>query len=251
MIEDLILLARAAGREILDVYSRDISFQAKQDHSPLTQADLRSHDVIMRGLRELTPDVRVVSEEGEVCEVPKGPFWLVDPLDGTKEFLARNGEFTVNIARIEDGVARLGVVHVPVTGKTYVGGPGLGAFVDDGSGRGPLRCRQEPGQVVVVASRSHSDAAALDAFLEGVEVERIVGAGSSLKFCLLAAGECDLYPRLGPTMEWDTAAAHAVLVGAGGEVFDLEGVPLRYGKPGFRNPSFVARGLQAGAHQVA
>ncbi len=171
-------------------------------------------------------------------------FWLVDPLDGTKEFIGRNGEFTVNIALVEDGEPVLGTVFAPAIERLFLGASGVGAFVEEDGHRRPIRCRAvAPAGLTVVASRSHGDAAALDAFLGGRRVAALTNAGSSLKLCLVAAGEADLYPRLGRTMEWDIAAGHAVLAAAGGRVLTLAGEPLRYGKPGLDNPHFVASGL--------
>src|SRR5690606_8097654 len=174
-------------------------------------------------------------------------FWLVDPLDGTREFIGRNGEFTVNIALVEAGRAVLGVVLAPAIDRLFAGAAGLGAFVDEAGARRPIACRPPPAQgLTVVASRSHGDPAALDAFLPGRKVAEIRSAGSSLKLCLVAAGEADLYPRLGRTMEWDIAAGHAILAAAGGRIEDLHGRPLGYGKPGFENPHFVAMGRRSG-----
>jgi 3'(2'), 5'-bisphosphate nucleotidase len=242
-------LARAAGRVIMDVYATDFAVQGKADASPVTAADQRAEALIVPALRELTPGVPVVAEEaqsrGALVE-PAARFWLVDPLDGTREFVARNGEFTVNIALVEQGVPVLGVVYLPVPDRLFAGATALGAWQEDAGGRRRLACRKPPpAGLVVAASRSHGDEAALRAWLGSRPVARWVVAGSSLKFGLLAAGEADLYPRLGRTMEWDTAAGHAVLRAAGGEVEDLDGRPLRYGKPGYENPHFVARGAPA------
>ncbi|MEX2010003.1 MAG: 3'(2'),5'-bisphosphate nucleotidase CysQ, partial [Dongiaceae bacterium] len=195
----------------------------------------------------------VVSEEaaaaGRVPEIhgaanPGGRFWLVDPLDGTKEFIAGKDDFTVNIALIEDGRPVLGVVHVPALAVTYVGvAPDLATVQRGADAPRPIAARLRPADgAIVLASRSHGDAAALDAFLADEPVRARRTAGSALKFCLLAEGVADLYPRLGRTMEWDTAAGHAVLAAAGGGVATLDGAELRYGKPGFENPHFVARG---------
>jgi 3'(2'), 5'-bisphosphate nucleotidase len=193
----------------------------------------------------LAPEVPIVAEEavaGGATPQVGDWFWLVDPLDGTKEFISRNGEFTVNIALIHRGVPVLGVVQAPALGRLYVGVLGQGAWLEDASGRRPIHCRAVPAEgLTVVASRSHGDAAALDAFLAGRKVAALANAGSSLKLCLVAAGEADLYPRLGRTMEWDIAAGHAVLSAAGGDVSTIDQRPLRYGKPGFENPHFVAR----------
>jgi 3'(2'), 5'-bisphosphate nucleotidase len=195
----------------------------------------------------LTPDIPVISEEQAAAGLapPAGErFWLVDPLDGTREFIQRNGEFTINIALIEAGAPTLGVVLAPALGRLFAGAVGHGARTHDASGERSITCRNAPAEgVTVVASRSHGDADALEIFLAEHKVAAQTSAGSSLKFCLVAAGEADLYPRLGRTMEWDTAAGHAVLAAAGGRVMTLDGMDLRYGKPGLDNPHFVARGL--------
>jgi 3'(2'), 5'-bisphosphate nucleotidase len=243
-------IAREAGVQILEVYaSGEVEASSKADNSPLTAADLKAHAVILERLRELTAGVPVLSEEAAdaipVAERRGWPrYWLVDPLDGTREFLARNGQFTVNIALVEGHVPVLGVVHVPVTDTTYLGRPGEGAW------------RQRPGMpaeaihvarrsatpVRVVGSRSHRGDS-LDTFLARLGTHELVAIGSSLKFCLVAEGSADVYPRLGPTSEWDTAAAHAVLVAAGGSVTQLDGTPLAYNtRAELLNPHFVACG---------
>lgn len=241
-------LAREAGAVILRIYDSDFTVLHKADASPLTQADEQAESLIVPGLRALTPQWPVVAEEA----VSRGErpacgthFWLVDPLDGTREFVARNGEFTVNIALVVEGEPLLGVVFVPVKGVLYAGLRGQGAWIEDADGRRAIGCRAEPAEGLTVASsRSHGDEAQLAAFLQGRCVTAHVAAGSALKFGLLAEGRADLYPRFGRTMEWDTAAGHAVLAAAGGSVCDLQGQPLRYGKPGFENPDFVARGAR-------
>lgn len=248
LLETLIPLARQAGKLVMDVYATDFAVRGKDDASPVTEADERAEAVILAGLAALTPEIPVVAEEavaaGKLPEVGER-FWLVDPLDGTKEFIRRNGEFTVNIALIEAGQPVLGVVLAPALGRLYGGAVGVGAFVDDERGRRSIRCRVPPTEgITVVASRSHGDAAALDAFLAGRKVAKQVSAGSSLKLCLVAAGEADLYPRLGRTMEWDIAAGHAVLAAAGGRVTEIDGRPMVYAKPDFANPHFVAWGFE-------
>jgi 3'(2'), 5'-bisphosphate nucleotidase len=240
-------LARQAGALILQVYSGAFEVRGKADASPVTEADERAERCIVAALRQWDPDTPVVAEEaasrGETPAVGRR-FWLVDPLDGTREFVSRNGEFTVNIALVEDGAPVLGAVFEPVAQRMVAGLVGKGAWLQDADGRRAIACRRPAASGLVLASsRSHGDDAALDAWLGGRPVLQRVVAGSSLKFGLLASGQADIYPRLGRTMEWDTAAGHAVLRAAGGEVFDLAGAPLRYGKPGFENPHFVARGL--------
>jgi 3'(2'), 5'-bisphosphate nucleotidase len=246
LLEGLLPIARAAGDAILEIYATDFGVRDKSDASPVTDADERAEALILRDLAALTPDIPVVSEEAaEAGLVPEAGtrFWLVDPLDGTKEFISRNGEFTTNIALIEQGRPVLGVVLVPTQDRLFAGAAGVGAFVEDDAGRRSIACRTAPAEgLTIVSSRSHGDAAALDAFLDGRPVAAAVTAGSSLKFCLVASGEADLYPRLGRTMEWDTAAGHAVLDAAGGRVSDVTGTELGYGKPGFENPHFVAQG---------
>ncbi|WP_459618489.1 3'(2'),5'-bisphosphate nucleotidase CysQ [Bordetella sp. 2513F-2] len=246
LLDHLVPVVRAAGDVVMQVYDTDFEARNKADDSPVTEADQRAEALIVPALRELLPEVPVVAEEavaaGDMPEVADR-FWLVDPLDGTKEFISRNGEFTVNVALVEEGVPVLGLVLAPALGRLYLGAAGAGAYVEDAQGRRPLACRQPPAEgITVVASRSHGDADALAAFLDGRKVAGVCNAGSSLKFCLVAGGEADLYPRLGRTMEWDIAAGHAVLAAAGGTVRTVDGAPMRYGKPGFENPHFVAAG---------
>jgi len=249
LLASVTALALRAGAAILKIYTGpEIAASAKADGSPVTAADEAAEAAILDGLAELAPGVPVVAEEAVgrsgPPEVDGGRFWLVDPLDGTKEFLNRNGEFTVNIALIDANRPVLGVVHAPALAETYAGLVGAGAWHTDAEGeRRPVAARA-PGAdgLVVVASRSHGDTGALDRFLEGRVVAGRRQVGSSLKFCLVAAGEADVYPRFGRTMEWDTAAGHAVLAAAGGRVVTLDGAPLTYGKDGFDNPHFVAWG---------
>ena len=242
-------LAREAGRLIMEVYATDFAVQDKTDCSPLTVADERAEALIVPALRLLTPDWPVVAEEaaarGEAPELPHAAacFWLVDPLDGTREFVARNGEFTVNIALVARGEPVLGVVYLPVPELLYAGVMGQGAWAVERGQRRSVRCRRVPATgAVLTCSRSHGDGAALERWLQGQAVAQRVEAGSSLKFGWLAEGRADVYARFGRTMEWDTAAGHAVLAAAGGSVCDVEGLPLRYGKPGYENPHFIARG---------
>jgi 3'(2'), 5'-bisphosphate nucleotidase len=245
--EAIIAIAREAGETVMAIYATDFAVRGKSDASPVTEADERAEAIIVQRLRALTPDIPIVAEEAVAAgQVPavRQRFWLVDPLDGTKEFASRNGEFTVNVALVDGGVPVLGVVLAPAIGRLFAGAAGLGALAEQGGARRAIRCRSVPAEgLTVVSSRSHGDAAALDAFLAGRRVAASVNAGSSLKLCLLAAGEADLYPRFGRTMEWDIAAGHAVLLAAGGRVVTLHGEPLRYGKPGFENPHFVAEGV--------
>jgi 3'(2'), 5'-bisphosphate nucleotidase len=246
-LDRVIPIARAAGAIVMEVYATSFKVAAKRDASPVTEADQRAETLIAAALSQLMPDAAVVSEEafseGRLPALTER-FWLVDPLDGTREFVARNGEFTVNVALVDRGRAALGVVLAPAQGRLFAGVVGAGAFVEDGSGRRtPLSCRHVPSEgLTVVSSRSHGDSEALESYLAGRVVAARRSVGSSLKFCQVAAGDADLYPRFGPTMEWDTAAGHAVLSAAGGRVADLEGVELRYGKQGLLNPPFVATG---------
>lgn len=247
LLDRLLPIVRDAGELIMTIYRSDFSVRGKADQSPVTEADERAEALILPALAALLPGTPIVAEEavaaGKVPAVAER-FWLVDPLDGTKEFISRNGEFTVNIALIENGAPTLGVVLAPALGRLFAGAVGHGAFVEDADGRRPIAVRAVPeAGLTVVASRSHGDAAALDAFLAGRKVAELRGAGSSLKICLIAAGEADLYPRLGRTMEWDIAAGHAVLAAAGGQLTRIDGTPLRYGKPDFANPHFVAAGM--------
>lgn len=247
LLEDVIGIARAAGEQVMEVYHSDFEVRGKVDSSPVTEADERAEALILQALAALTPHIPVISEEAAAAgHVPKvgQRFWLVDPLDGTKEFINRNGEFTVNIALVDNGEPVLGVVLAPALERLFAGARACGAFIEEAGQRQAVHCRAvTPEGLDVVASRSHGDAQALDAFLGGRKVRSLKSAGSSLKICLVAAGEADLYPRLGRTMEWDIAAGHAVLAAAGGQVCTLAGDALRYGKPGLDNPHFYARGL--------
>lgn len=249
LLEPVVALAREAGRRILEVYnSDDYAVEEKDDRTPLTAADLASHETIVAGLGRLTPDVAVLSEESASLPYAERSawqrYWLVDPLDGTREFINRNGEFTVNIALVDGGVPVLGVVHVPVTGVTYSACRGRGAFkqAGDGSPRAIRVRRLDDGPVMVVGSRSHRGKS-LNAFLEKLGEHELVGMGSSLKLCLVAEGIADVYPRLGPTSEWDTAAAQCVVEQAGGQVTDTGMQPLRYNtKDSLLNPFFLVFG---------
>jgi 3'(2'), 5'-bisphosphate nucleotidase len=247
LLDDILLIARAAGEVILRVYASDFSVRDKADASPVTAADEGAEACILARLAALTPDIPVISEEAAAKgQLPKvsDRYWMVDPLDGTREFINRNDEFTVNIALIEDRQPTLGVVLAPALDRAFGGALETGAFVEQAGRRRAIACRHAPPEgLAVVSSRSHGDRAALDAFLAGRRIASSVYAGSSLKFCLIAAAEADIYPRLGRTMEWDTAAGHAVLAAAGGRVTQIGGEPLHYGKAEFANPHFVAMGL--------
>ena len=249
LLEEVVALSHEAGRRILAVYERaDHGVTEKDDRSPLTEADMASHHAIVAGLRRIAPDIPVLSEESS--DVPWETrrqwrrYWLIDPLDGTKEFIKRNGEFTVNIALIEDGRPVLGVVHVPVLDLTYYACRGGGAWRRrDGEAPERIRVRDRCGEPVVVAgSRSHRGDS-LNRFLERLGEHELISMGSALKLCLVAEGRADVYPRLGPTSEWDTAAAQAVVEEAGGRVTDLDLRPLRYNsKESLLNPHFIVFG---------
>lgn len=246
-MEPVTAAAQAAGRAILEIYATDFAVNFKEDASPVTLADEEADRVIVAALRALTPEIPVVSEESVSQAVSLDGaryFWLVDPLDGTREFLSRNGEFTVNIALIDEARPVLGVVHVPALDVTYAGHGPKSATRQRGAGKPqPIAARAVPGHgAVLVHSRSHSDEAQIAAYAANYPGATRRASGSSIKFCLVAEGEADVYPRLGTTMEWDTAAAHAVLDAAGGSVTMLDGAPLQYRKPQFRNPHFVAQG---------
>lgn len=246
----LLKIAREAGAVLMQHYSGEIAHRQKADHSPVTAADEQAEELILRRLREIAPQIPVIAEEscasGNLPDITNVPFFLVDPIDGTKEFISKNGEFTVNIALIENGVPVMGVVFAPAIERIFWGS-NQGAFEQRSSSSTPtsIRVRKAPAAgMTAVASRSHRDSAT-DAFLSRFNVTKIVSAGSSLKFCLLAAGEADIYPRMGDTMEWDTAAGHAVLRAAGGRVTRTDGVTdLSYGNTinAYRNPHFIAWG---------
>jgi 3'(2'), 5'-bisphosphate nucleotidase len=237
--------AREAGAAILDIVARGFDIEQKGDSSPVTEADHAAELIILAALAKAAPGVPVIAEEEVAAgRIPAhgGTFFLVDPLDGTKEFVRGGDDYTVNIALIVDGAPRLGTVFAPATGRLHGGVADRHAWLDEGRGRQTIACRACPQPPIVVASKSHftqntSDYLALAA--PGCDYEAI---GSSLKFCIIAEGRSDLYPRLSPTAEWDTAAGHAVLLGAGGRIDGPDGAPLRYGKPAFLNRAFIATG---------
>jgi 3'(2'), 5'-bisphosphate nucleotidase len=247
-------IAREAAREIMRIYAGDLGVRDKADKSPVTDADHAAEAIIVAGLRALTPTTPIVAEEemaaGRVPTIGDGPFWLVDPLDGTKEFIKRNGEFTVNIALIENGRPTLGIVLAPAIDVLWRGAAGLGADRSENGGAFvSITTRTPPSDgLTCCASRSHAVYSDLDIWFkrEGLTVTERVQTGSSLKFCLIAEGKADIYPRFGPTNEWDTAAGQGVLEAAGGEVVTTDGKPLLYGKPGFSNPHFIARSKALG-----
>lgn len=251
-LQQVISIAREAGAAIMQVYRGEIEVTRKDDNSPLTLADIEAHNIIVSGLAKLPPELPILSEES--ASVPYSTrsawrrYWLVDPLDGTREFIKRNGEFTVNIALIEDGKPILGVVFAPDKDVLYFAADGYGAFKqEDGKPVEEIHSRAlDLSRLVVAGSRSHSDART-QAFLANIERNHLppglISMGSSLKICLVAEGKADVYPRLGLTSEWDTAAAQCVLEQAGGSLVDLQGTSFRYNsKDSLLNPEFFARG---------
>jgi 3'(2'), 5'-bisphosphate nucleotidase len=248
MLSRVLDIADAAGREIMRIYDSDFNVTIKSDRSPLTEADLAAQQLITAGLHELAPQIPLLGEEsGEEAFAQRrgwSTFWLVDPLDGTREFVKRNGEFTVNIALVEDGEPILGVVYAPAIPVLYGAALGHGAFRRGSDGvRTPIHVQAKaPSPLRILGSRSHGDAV-MDKALEALGPQERVGMGSALKFGLLAEGKGDLYVRRGATSEWDTAAGHTVVLEAGGEVTDLKGAPLRYNqRDTLINPSFMAFG---------
>lgn len=247
LLPKLRTIAREAGQVILRFYNDGVSVATKADGTPVTLADTAAEHVIVPALHHLTPDIPVVAEEamatGTGPDIRSGRFWLVDPLDGTKEFIARNGEFTVNIALIEAGRPVLGVIYAPAQGLLFAGaGPGTALMAEDGRHDLAIQGRKPPAEgLTVIGSRWHASRPELQDFLATQTVAGHLTCGSSLKFCTLARGGADLYPRFGETSEWDTAAGQAIVEAAGGQVLDLSGAPLRYGKPQFLNPGFIAQ----------
>lgn len=252
MLLNIVELAVKASEEIMKIYSRDFEVEYKEDSSPLTEADKASHEVIAAGLLKLAPAIPVISEEG--TGIPYSDrsayksFWLVDPLDGTKEFIKRNGEFTVNIALIEGNVPVLGVIYVPAKGILYYGQKGVGSF-RQARGEAAVKIHRgllaQGSSVRAVVSRSHPSPE-VEGFLKAYNVTSSVEAGSSLKFCLVAEDKADIYPRLGPTWEWDSAAGHAIAEAAGCLVTMPDGSPLTYNKESLKNPGFVVSAVAKG-----
>ena len=246
MLELAAGLAEAAGREILRVRAAGFDVAEKADASPVTVADTAAERIILEGLRRETPEIPVIAEEevaaGRVTE-PGARFWLVDPLDGTREFAAGRDEFVVNVGLVIEGRTVLGAVAAPAQGAVYGGIVGQGAWRQDARGRQPIAARIPPAEgMTVYASRHYANDPALASLLAKLKVARLTNIGSALKFCRLAEGAADFYPRLGRTMEWDTAAPQAVLEAASGAVLTLDEAPLLYGKPGFENPHFMCFG---------
>lgn len=247
LLDLAVTLARRAAAAIVAVRDAGFVVERKADSSPVTEADRLAEAIIVEGLREAAPHIPVVAEEEVAAGIAVRPgrrFWLVDPLDGTREFAAGRPHFTVNVGLVEDDRAILGAVAVPVTGEMFAGDARLGlAWKEDAAGRRPIAARAPPPEgLLVLASHHHADDPRLDAFLAGRRVAAIRRIGSAEKVCRLAEGAGDLYPRFGRTMEWDTAAPQAVLEAAGGTVTGGDGRPLRYRKPGFANGPFVCAG---------
>ena len=243
LLDDIAEAAREAGEAILEVVRRGFDVERKGDSSPVTEADRAAELIVLAALARAAPGVPVIAEE----EVAAGripahgdTFFLVDPLDGTKEFVRGGDDYTVNIALVEKLTPKLGVVFAPATKRLHGGIVGSGAWLDEGKGRGPIQTRQRRGATTAVASKSHLNQATID-YLEAAAGKcDYVSVGSSLKFCIVAEGGADIYPRAAPTSEWDTAAGHAVLLAAGGLVDGIDGQALRYGKRAFLNRGFVA-----------
>ena len=243
LVEDIAEAAREAGEAILEIVRRGFEVEAKSDSSPVTRADRAAELIILAALARAAPGVPIIAEEEVAAgRIPAHDdfYFLVDPLDGTKEFVRGGDDYTVNIGLIEQQTPRLGVVFAPATGRLHGGCIGTGAWLEEGRGRKPIRTRAPGERLTAVASKSHLNQATIDYLEEAVGSCGYVSVGSSLKFCIVAEGEADIYPRASPTSEWDTAAGHAVLLSAGGRVDGPDGAPLRYGKSAFLNRAFVA-----------
>ena len=243
LVDDLALAAREAGEAILEIVRRGFEVEAKHDTSPVTEADRAAELVILAALARAAPGVPVIAEEEVAAgRIPahEDTYFLVDPLDGTKEFIRGGDDYTVNIGLIEHGTPKLGVVYAPATARLHGGCVGDGAWLDEGKGRRAISTRPRGELTTAVASKSHLNQATVDYLQAAVGNCGYVSVGSSLKFCILAEGKADIYPRAAPTSEWDTAAGHAVLLAAGGLVDGPDGAPLRYGKRAFLNRAFVA-----------
>jgi 3'(2'), 5'-bisphosphate nucleotidase len=251
LLEEILQLSVEAGDAIMGIYAKDFNVEYKEDESPVTDADLAAHKIIAAGLQQLTPDIPVLSEESAGIDWATrqtwNEYWLVDPIDGTKEFIKKNGEFTVNIALIKAGKPILGVVHAPALNVSYLAAEAMGAFKQCDEARIELKVTKKAntGLIKVVGSRSHPSPD-LAAYLEQFDDVEMVPKGSSLKLCLVAEGEADIYPRLGPTSEWDTGAGHAVAEIAGATITQLDGSALMYNqKESYLNPYFIVSRLEA------
>ena len=246
LCEAIILISKNAGKEILKIYDKeDLGITFKDDNSPLTLADKASNDIIEESLNKITPNIPILSEEGRNIDFSSrkkwSDFWLIDPLDGTKEFIKRNGEFTVNIALISRGAPVLGVVYAPVLDTTWYGVINKGSYkISNDKSEIKINVKKPNNEIKIVTSRSHTNNPKLDKFLKDFPNHKLVKMGSSIKICLVADGTAHIYPRLGPTMEWDTAAAHAVVKYAGGNIYDLDNKSeLVYNKSNLLNPEFL------------
>ncbi len=245
LLDQLAEAAREAGDAILTIVRRGFEIEAKSDRSPVTEADRAAELIILAALARAAPGIPVIAEEEVAAgRIPahEDRFFLVDPLDGTKEFVRGGDDYTVNIGLIEGRTPTLGVVYAPATGRLHAGGVGQGAWLDEGKGRRPIRTRARGSELTAVASKSHFTQSTADYLAAAAGLCAHVSIGSSLKFCIVAEGRADIYPRLSPTSEWDTAAGHAVLLAAGGRVDAPNGTPLAYGKRAFLNRAFVATG---------
>lgn len=249
-IERLLDIARIAGDATMEIYNSDFEIYSKNDESPVTDADRKAEAIITPVLQDMAPDIPVVAEEafsaGSCPDITGKKFWLVDPVDGTKQFIKKQDEFTVNIALIDEARRPIfGVVHAPALNRMFWGSLEYGAFVQNTDGQiEKISVREQPKDgIVAVVSRSHKTPE-VDEFLKDYTVAQEVSSGSSIKFCQVAEGIADLYPRFGPTMEWDTGAGHAVVLGAGGQVITPEGEEFLYGKEGFKNGFFIAKGKE-------
>ena len=243
LLDDLAEAAREAGEAILEIVRRGFETESKRDSSPVTEADRAAELIILAALARAAPGVPVIAEEEVAAgRIPQhgDTYFLVDPLDGTREFVRGGDDYTVNIALVEHGAPTLGVVFAPAAGRLHGGWVGSGAWVDEGRGRAPIETRGRREKMTAVASKSHLNQSTIDYLQQAVGMCDYVAIGSSLKFCILAEGKADIYPRASPTSEWDTAAGHALLVAAGGLVDGPDGAPLTYGKRAFLNRAFVA-----------
>jgi 3'(2'), 5'-bisphosphate nucleotidase len=243
LLDDLAEAAREAGQAILEIVRRGFEAESKRDSSPVTEADRAAELIILAALAKSAPGVPVIAEEEVAAgRIPNhgDTFFLVDPLDGTKEFVRGGDDYTVNVALIERHRPTLGVVYAPATGRIHGGWTGSGAWLDEGRGRTTIATRARADRLTAVASKSHLNQATIDYLREAAGTCDYVAVGSSLKFCIVAEGQADIYPRASPTSEWDTAAGHAVLLAAGGLVDGPDGQPLSYGKRAFLNRGFVA-----------
>lgn len=251
-INQILEIAENAGKATLEIYDREFTIEEKEDRSPVTEADKKSNEIIITALSDIYPDIPFISEETKQTPFAERKdwkyYWLIDPLDGTKEFIKKNGEFTINIALIKDQIPILGVIYVPVKDIFYYAQKGKGSFkIEKGASAQPIQASQQTTQekLVVVGSRSHGSET-LNAFIEEKKAEynevELISSGSSLKFCLVAEGKADIYPRTGPTHEWDTAAGHAIVLESGKSVYDFEsGDPLVYNKENLLNGWFIVR----------